>query len=475
MNGYSMVKYLLKSAIIVIILITYISPSFSQVPRKNATEYEINHTSWIYPPWKHSWVVLARQTHLTFFTLGKAEFINPQGLDAVRLDAWDDTTTTGDDDELCVYGINNGENSIIYNKSMRSIGLYGYDETGDAALNNPWDVAATEDGLVFVTDSGNQRVVKLRNIYGELVYDSEFGYPESENEASRLVLPRGIDIAHGGWVLVADAGSGRVVRYDTSGVFINAVEGFDRPVALASCGVSDNYFHRPWISYFVVCDSGGQRLQKYDFTGKKLSSVSIPASIGIDESYTGHIELEFFHNVVVTDSLNHCLHKFDRDLNYLVSWGEKGKGRGMFTSPTGITVWRKYGQVFIAEKWGAQYLWTGLDVLDEPDLQVEHNLLTLGIKTSDSAKILMKIENDSTVSSRKIYFRYSGYNDYKWNYNFVPMKRRLSGDDPDNNRPVPVLPGRYNLILDLESPYWYTAKYFDLRMTTEIEVPAKEK
>ncbi|MBD3166265.1 hypothetical protein GF324_06685, partial [bacterium] len=46
-----------------------------------ADPYEDDHTTFIYPPYEHSWgYVRAEQKHLTLFTFGKAEFINPQGL-----------------------------------------------------------------------------------------------------------------------------------------------------------------------------------------------------------------------------------------------------------------------------------------------------------------------------------------------------------------------------------------------------------
>jgi hypothetical protein len=67
--------------------------------------------------------------------------------------------------------------------------------------------------------------------------------------------------------------------------------------------------------------------------------------------------------VWVTDLDNHCVHKFDRHLNFVVSFGRQGKGEAEFLFPRGIAIWRRFGQVFVAEGAGAQYYWVGVDLM----------------------------------------------------------------------------------------------------------------
>ena len=108
----------------------------------------------------------------------------------MRLESWVDPKITGADDEVTVYGINSGQNLVIYNKSMFELGIYGDRETGAAKLNKPWGVAANSKGDVFVTDMGNNRVVKMFNPKSDLRYVSSWGSQGSTNE--QFNQPRGI-------------------------------------------------------------------------------------------------------------------------------------------------------------------------------------------------------------------------------------------------------------------------------------------
>jgi hypothetical protein len=56
------------------------------------------------------------------------------------------------------------------------------------------------------------------------------------------------------------------------------------------------------------------------------------------------------------------VHKFDRHLHYLDSCGSPGEGDGHFSEPTGIAIYRHFGQVFVGEARGAHYFWIGADV-----------------------------------------------------------------------------------------------------------------
>ena len=56
--------------------------------------------------------------------------------------------------------------------------------------------------------------------------------------------------------------------------------------------------------------------------------------------------------------------KFDKNLEHLTSFGRRGDGDHEFIEPAGIAIYRRFGQLFIAEKSGAQYYWIGTDIND---------------------------------------------------------------------------------------------------------------
>jgi len=431
-----------------------------------AEKYEEDHTTWVYPPWKHTWgVVRATQTHLTFFTMGKAEFINPQGLAAVKLMSTDDPETKSDDDEVTVYGINTGENSIIYNRSMQSIGLYGYDQTGEQALSEPWDVAALPNGLVFVTDAGNHRVVKFRNVNADLVYEGSFGADSTVS----LVLPRGVAVTGGGKVVVADAGSNSVVIFDTAGVFLNRLTGFIKPVGIEAVD-GETSFQRPHDEYIVVSDSLGKRLRKVLFNGYRIAETDVSALPGLEDVYMGHLTTDLYHNVAVTDSVGCRILKFDPKLKLLAEWGQEGRGRSRFEHPTGIAIWRRYGQTFIAEKGGAHYLWVGVDVSESPDLEVdqERGIIRLGMILTERARMELELLKDGDLVRKTSTYQGPGKCQYNWKPSRFPLIRKGKPVTPTE----PLEAGEYTLRIHLRASY-SSRKVFERVFETVINFPGE--
>jgi hypothetical protein len=449
------------------LLVSYPVQAAAQLPLfkgDREAEYEKDHTTWVYPPWKHTWgVVRATQAHLTFFTLGKAKFINPQGLAVVKLNAQDDPDRKGDDDEVTVYGINSGENSIIYNKSMQSIGLYGYDEEGEKALSEPWDVAASPNGLVYVADAGNRRVVKLRNVNGELLYEDAFG----TNPPASLVRPRGISVTGGGRVVVADAGSNRIVLFDTSGTLLNVIDSVLAPLGLEAVDHSSRY-QRPREEYIVVTDSGGARLQKFDFEGNLLAAARIADNAPADRPpHAGHLTIDLYHNIVCTDSSNDRILKFDRNLRFLNSWGESGKGRSRFLGPTGITMWRRFGQTFVADSLGAHYLWIGTDLISPPGLEVDADGPILRFKFNMTERSHVRIElfqDNELARSISTIIRPGGAG-----FNWLPSLSLPPGGNLRDRKPLE--PGEYRLRLTFR-PTYSSRKVFERVLERPIKIPA---
>jgi len=434
-----------------------------------AADYEEFHTTWVYPPWKHTWgVVRATQKHLTFFTLGKAKFINPQGLAVVRLTATDDPDKKGDNDEVTVYGVNNGQNSIIYNRSMKKIGLYGYDEPENQKLDSPWDIAATPEGLVFISDVGKHRIVKLRNVNSDLIYEKAFG----DGGPGRLQLARGIDVTGGGKVLVADALANRVMIYDTSGVYISAIEELITPVGLAAVDKETSY-NSPKNEYFVVSDSLGQRISKYRFDGTLIARTRSTTFPGEKPPYLGHLEIDYYHNIVATDSVNCRILKFDPNLNFLSQWGEEGKGRSKFRGPTGIAMWKRLGQTFVAERGGAHYLWVGVDLLGPPEMTIDPQGPRIHMDIGFTEKAWIKLElvsKNGEVIRERGYRKPVGVNELNWLPNTQYTRKALAKNKTVREPLTPIEPGEYSLRIRLTATY-SSRKSFEKVIETTVVFP----
>lgn len=83
---------------------------------------------------------------------------------------------------------------------------------GEEALNSPGDIMVGEDGLIYVADSGNARIV-VGNLDGELVKIIGEG---------TLVNPRGVFVTPDGTVYVADRDAEQVFVFDGDGTLVNS-------------------------------------------------------------------------------------------------------------------------------------------------------------------------------------------------------------------------------------------------------------
>jgi sugar lactone lactonase YvrE len=322
-------------------------------------------TTLVYPPFGHCLGLhRATKVHLFLYLGTRTHFDDPEGIAAVKLAALDDPSTTSDDDELTVFGLNSGQGELIYNTSLTSVETFGEPGDGDGQFRDPLGVAADERGNVFVADTGNDRVVRLLYDEGHLRFIKNFYL-----HGSPLSSPSDISIGASGALYVADTGNDRIVRMSPTGEFLGAVTGdsdkgvsLERPTGVAVVEGTD-----PWISrnqdFMVVVDRGGRRLVKLSRDGR-LSSLIEAGELPVSDASFGRVAIDYYGSVYATDRANGAIHKFDRGLAYVTSVGKPGHGHMEMDQPRGITLWRRFGQIFITEREGAQYFWIGTDILN---------------------------------------------------------------------------------------------------------------
>jgi len=377
--------------------------------------------TFVVPPWNHCLGLhKVTQFHLDIYSGYREKFDDPQGLFCTKLKCKDDPDNPKDDDELTVYGLNSGRNEIIYNKSLTSIGIVGGPGRGLKEFNHPVSLTGDSDGNLYVADTGNNRVVHLRYENDELV-----GVKEITLDDTSLPLnhPTGVSLS-GGRLYVADRDNDRIVVLSPDGKVLADYRfsiGGDRlfkPYTIAA--VSENDKWRYYRDYFLaVVDSLGRRLWKIAIDGSPLKVVHY-GSILHGGSFN-HVAIDYYGNIYVTDTEMGVIHKFDRHLNYIVSIGDS-----QFDEPRGITIYRRFGQIFISEREGAQYYWIGTDVkrfkaenlvfdtekqrgsIDVSFLLTEHSNISLKLVCKDSDLELPIIDDyllPPGFISRRISFR----------------------------------------------------------------------
>ncbi len=334
-------------------------------------------------------MVRATPLKLRLFLGSQTKFNDPQGVACVRLLSWDDPTITKDDDEVTVYGVNSGDNCIIYNLSMYKLGIYGLDKSHEK-LNRPWGIAANEIGVVYVADMGNSRVVELFNPGNGLIFKKQIGGPG--DAPGSFIEPRGVAIGADGRLYVTDSALDRITVFDSSGGVLTTWDGFKQPDGIAVVGPREKTGYHRSDAFVVVVDSMHSRVSKYKLTGELISQVS-SSSFSSGQTYLAYVVVDYHNNILLTDKKNCQIHKLDRNLNYITSFGRRGKKDYEFDEPRGIAIYRYFGQTFVAEREGAQYLWVAVDVPEfEAEVFIENEFRDLRVHFYLTEPAIMELD-----------------------------------------------------------------------------------
>lgn len=411
----------------------------------------------VYPPFGHCLGLHRATTFHLFLYLGtRTAFNEPAGISAVKLRVNDDPSTTADDDELTVFGLNSGECEIIYNTSLYNVEIYGERGEGPGRFADPLGIAADQDGNVFVADTGNDRVVRLRYEDAALHHVDSFG--STGAGIGQFRSPSRVVLGASGRLYVADTGNDRIVVMDPSGEWLYEITGrLDSNIALEGpTGLAVVEGEDPWIStpesFMVVADRAGGRLIKLTLEGR-VKAVVDAGSLSEEGARFDYLAVDYYGSVYVTDRINCRIRKFDRDLRFITTVGRPGTGDMELDEPRGITLYRRFGQVFITERAGAQYFWIGTDILDaraEPaSIAAGSEKMQVRYFLTEVARVDLELYDDSgrlahtLVSNRR---RAIGRNSESWD-----------GTAGRGGSPLP--PGRYTLRLSAR-PTYSSGEYF---------------
>jgi DNA-binding beta-propeller fold protein YncE len=389
------------------------------------------------PPFKHTFgFYRASKYYLQLFLGPGYDYDDPQGIVVVKLKEHDDPKTSRDDDELTAFAVNSGRDQIVYNIGLEAVKLYG----NDKMFSQLKGITANEDGLVAIADFGNKRIVKLQYEGGRL---HEAGFIPMDGR------PYDVCFDSQNNLYVTDHDNSKICIFDTNDSLIMkfGIEGKSfgelfQPMGIEVIDEAAPYNHHR-DDFIVVTDKYGLRLSKFSRAGRFIGSVQ-SSDIGLADAGFLYTAVDFFGSIYVTDEVNDQVHKFDHNLRYIISVGRTGTDKGEFIAPRGISIWRRYGQVFLTEKEGGQYLWIAADgfVVGCFPEQFTHERpgTTLAIYTTQDAKVYITIYNQLGEKVR----------DLIQGVNREPGEFLIVWDGLDNfDRLVP--PGEYEFRITIKS------------------------
>lgn len=179
---------------------------------------------------------------------------------------------------------------------------------------------------------GSLKGLKLAGVIGERKLGS-----------ASLYFPTGIEIDILGNIFVSDTGNDRVIKCDREGTFLAEVGGF---------GWDDGEFNRPayiatdnGLNVYVV-DAQNKRIQRFDHNLNFVSTIEIKEEGGLLEfGLLEGIALTSFGEIIVSDIETDVLIKLDGFFEYERSFGGSGE---ILRDPFGISV-SPDGEVYVAD------------------------------------------------------------------------------------------------------------------------------
>lgn len=224
----------------------------------------------------------------------------------------------------------------------------------------------SEDGYIFVkqglggTDSApaaavpprvaapDEYTTKRANVAPSLTFGSR------GTGAGQFTDPKGIAVDLDGSIYVLDTGNNRLQKFDPTGKLINSI---------GRKGTGDGEFTEPWgiaigpDGNVWVADTWNHRIQRFtsslQFVGKfgEFGEASPPVT-GNPGRFYGPRSIAFLADgsLIVTDTGNKRIQRFSQDGRFISSLGGQGTGPGQFQEPVGLASGSD-GAVWVVDTW----------------------------------------------------------------------------------------------------------------------------
>ncbi len=231
-----------------------------------------------------------------------------------------------------VYVVDTGNNRIQrFDPSGAFVSQWGGLGAGNGQFDRPAGLALDQSGSVYVVDSGNNRVQKFDST-GR--YVGRWGSQGPGNgqfdfsAASPTYFP-GITVDGSGFIFVADSGNNRIQRFDSSGKYLGqwGAPGSGNGQIKGPGGIAVDQ-----TGNVFVADTGNDRVQKFTSSGTYLAQWDFPGAS------PGGIALDASGNIYVAGQSDNRVQKLDPAGQPAGQWGSPGSGDGAFSGPTGIAV-----------------------------------------------------------------------------------------------------------------------------------------
>ncbi len=228
----------------------------------------------------------------------------------------------------------------LFDRNGGFFGGWGGNGDGKTSFKTPEGLATSRDGL-YVADTWNHRVVRF-SFAGE-----------QKSSVGGFMGPRGIAVAPDGSVWVTDTGNSRVVKYNAS---------LENPQTVGPTGNGPGQFRSP-VGIAVspsgtvyIADAGNHRIQVFDKDGKYVASWDVP---WLAQSWQARLETDQSGTLYVSNPGGAEVVSFDRSGAPGRRWNVDDSGEKML-QPMGLAIDRKQGILYVMDGASHKVLKIGL-------------------------------------------------------------------------------------------------------------------
>jgi len=204
--------------------------------------------------------------------------------------------------------------------------VWGSPNPGPTVLLRPVDMAFDAAGNGYVLDTARSRVV----VFDRSTARPSLQFGQVGSGPGQMVAPQAIAIAPDGTVWITDSGNNRIVHFSAAGSYIGQFATGDQPRGIALSPDGARIYVTTNHSRVLIFDPAGSSLGRFGYgPGRKLGQLSAPAGITVDGAGT----------VWIADRGNNRIAYFGPDGQRLGAFGERGSGDlAQFSYPTGVAV-----------------------------------------------------------------------------------------------------------------------------------------
>lgn len=238
-----------------------------------------------------------------------------------------------------------------FDSDLHFLGVLGAAGDTESRLNEPWAVAVDGQGNIYVADTWNHRIQKYD---ADFQFQKTWGRPfvdlgQREPEPLELFGPRSIAVDAEGNLWVTDTGNKRVLKFSPEGEPLGQYGGagsgpgqFDEPVGIAVAPNGEIY----------VADAWNSRIQRFSPAFEYLGEIAVDTWGSQEVSDKPYLAILGDGTIVASDPAASTVLVFDSAGQAVASWELPGSGltRGR---PLGLAV-GVTGDIFVADGAGGQ-------------------------------------------------------------------------------------------------------------------------